>query len=573
MGKRSIPQSRLRLAWLDSALIVAKLLGADGSQRGGASIKTLTLRDDVRLKRPTHALVCETLKHVPITRLALERAGVAIAPDFERRNGGDDADGADGQDAAAADGFYARLGASMEVSEPRVPRSLALVLAYELLFGAGIEEEHQHAGSNTGKKRSGQSTQQPWEERAMLRADKALRTALRCVLKENGAKDAEGYLLSQPGGSALAAVPAHSRHVRVNTLKLSTDEAARRLASYVPRRDPHVSDLLVFKPGTDLHDHPMVRDGEIVLQGKASCLPAAALEPRVGWEVMDCCAAPGNKTTHLAALVGKSGKVRAFDADRVRLKRLRANAECTGSSAIVTAKCADFLKLDPHDPTYAGVRAVLLDPSCSGSGTAGTRGDYLIAAARGEVVGDMGAELGADGGADTAGTNRHHLRPDARVDALAEFQLKCLLHALTFPAAERLSYSTCSVHEVENEGVVRRALPRATELGWKLHGAMPGWPRRGVEGAVAGAECLIRADQFEDDMEGFFVAVFVRDEKKIGIDARAARDAAERSRRAAEEEAAREKEAKRLRARGEDGVRAVLKKSKKKGGKPSALFR
>ena len=42
---------------------------------------------------------------------------------------------------------------------------------------------------------------------------------------------------------------------------------------------------------------------------------------------------------------------------------------------------------------------------------------------------------------------------------------------------------------------------------------------------------------------------------------------------AAEEEAAREKEAKRARARGEDGVRAVLKKSKKKGGKPSALFR
>ena len=50
------------------------------------------------------------------------------------------------------------------------------------------------------------------------------------------------------------------------------------------------------------------------------------------------------------------------------------------------------------------------------------------------MVGDMGA----DGGADTA-VHGHHLRPDARVDALAEFQLKCLLHALTFPAAERLS--------------------------------------------------------------------------------------------------------------------------------------
>ena len=116
-------------------------------------------------------------------------------------------------------------------SEPRVPRSLALVLAYELLFGAGIElEEHQHAGSIAGKKRSGQSTQQPWEERAMLRADKALRTALRSVLKENGAKDAEGYFTVAtrrvgPGGGP----PRTSRHVRVNTLKLSTDEAAAQV--------------------------------------------------------------------------------------------------------------------------------------------------------------------------------------------------------------------------------------------------------------------------------------------------------------------------------------------------------
>jgi hypothetical protein len=38
-----------------------------------------------------------------------------------------------------------------------------------------------------------------------------------------------------------------------------------------------------------------------VLQGKSSCMPAAALDPCPGWTVVDCCAAPGNKTTHLAA--------------------------------------------------------------------------------------------------------------------------------------------------------------------------------------------------------------------------------------------------------------------------------
>ena len=585
MGKRSIPQSRLRLAWLDSALIVAKLLGADGNRRGGASIKTLTLRDDVRLKRPTHALVCETLKHVPITRLALERAGVALAPDFNARSDGVGARGAEAPHGAAADedGFYARLRAP-EADGDAVPRSLAFVLAYEILFGAGIEEEESRSpaggkggrGGGGGKGRRGQ----PAEERAMLRAAKAIRRATKTILSESGARDAEGYLLAQPGGKALAAVPTHSRHVRVNTLKLSVDEATRRLASHRPRRDPHVSDVLVFTPGTDLHDHPMVRSGEIVLQGKASCLPAAALDPKRGWDVVDCCAAPGNKTTHLAALVGDGGRVRAFDADGKRLKRLARNVSTAGAGAIVDAKRADFLQVDPLDPKYAGVRAVLLDPSCSGSGTAGTRGDYLIAAARGETgegtVGG-GAEGGAEGGADGVRkddpTRGHHLRPDKRVDALAQFQLRALLHAFEFPAAERLSYSTCSVHEAENEAVVRAALPRAAELGWRLCAAMPEWPRRGLEGAVEGAECLIRADQFEDDMEGFFVAVFVRDERSIGKEARAARDAAERSRRNAAEERDKEREAKRARERGEEGVRAVLKKSKKKGGRPSALFR
>ena len=138
-------------------------------------------------------------------------------------------------------------------------------------------------------------------------AAKAIRRSTRSILSESGERDAEGYLLAQPGGKALAAVPTHSRHVRVNTLKLSVDEATRRLASHRPKRDPHVSDVLVFQPGTDLHDHPMVRSGEIVLQGKASCLPAAALGPKCGWDVVDCCAAPGNKTTHLAALVGDGG--------------------------------------------------------------------------------------------------------------------------------------------------------------------------------------------------------------------------------------------------------------------------
>jgi hypothetical protein len=61
-----------------------------------------------------------------------------------------------------------------------------------------------------------------------------------------------------------------------------------------------VEDLLILPPGTDLHKHPLVLSGGLVLQGKGSCMPAAALAPEPHWEVIDACAAPGNKTTHLA---------------------------------------------------------------------------------------------------------------------------------------------------------------------------------------------------------------------------------------------------------------------------------
>ncbi len=67
--------------------------------------------------------------------------------------------------------------------------------------------------------------------------------------------------------------------------------------------DPHLPDLLRLPAGAALHAHPLVADGSVVLQGKSSCMPAHALAPKPGWTVVDCCAAPGNKTTHLAAVM------------------------------------------------------------------------------------------------------------------------------------------------------------------------------------------------------------------------------------------------------------------------------
>lgn len=132
--------------------------------------------------------------------------------------------------------------------------------------------------------------------------------------------------------------------------------------------------LLVLPPGTDLHDHPLVQGGSLVLQDKASCFPALALVgPASGFgggDVIDACAAPGNKTSHLAALLhdpshGRKeqapSRVFAFDQSEERLSVLKSRVlEQMGAKQIVQARLQDFLTVDPDDATYKQVDP--LDP-------------------------------------------------------------------------------------------------------------------------------------------------------------------------------------------------------------------
>ena len=83
-------------------------------------------------------------------------------------------------------------------------------------------------------------------------------------------------------------------------------------------------------------------------------------------------------------------------------------------------------------------------------------------------------------------------------------------HALLLPSLQRLVYSTCSVHERENEAVVAAVLPEAQRLGFHLVNPFPQWHRRGIAGSVEGAEKLVRVDPYEDETDGFFIAVFER---------------------------------------------------------------
>jgi len=252
---------------------------------------------------------------------------------------------------------------------------------------------------------------------------------------------------------------------------------------------------------------------DILQREVTMCLPTG--EVQSAFDVIDACAAPGNKTAHAAALLASSGltpqtaRVLAFDRSGKRLETLKRRMKQMSTEKWVVPTQADFLTVDPADPKYARVRAILLDPSCSGSGMV-TRVDHGAqgGAGGGMLLPDVSAEdsifeaaaaaarpkskgLGRPGGrtgnhSNKRGAKRSREGKSANdgqdVSALAAFQLAALSHALSFPQALRVAYSTCSIHKQENEAVVLAALAKANAGGkqqWRTVPALPSWPRRG----------------------------------------------------------------------------------------------
>lgn len=141
------------------------------------------------------------------------------------------------------------------------------------------------------------------------------------------------------------------RWVRVNTLKLSTKKFIEQLSSLSLVQvsdltslqstqnsyfvDPHIPNLIAFNRSYPLTTTAFAQEyssGQIILQDKASCIPATLLDVRPGEIVLDACAAPGNKTTQLAAAVGRKGCVFAVERDGKRVVTLRNMVEKAGAT-------------------------------------------------------------------------------------------------------------------------------------------------------------------------------------------------------------------------------------------------
>ncbi|MBT4384151.1 RsmB/NOP family class I SAM-dependent RNA methyltransferase [Candidatus Peregrinibacteria bacterium] len=224
------------------------------------------------------------------------------------------------------------------------------------------------------------------------------------------------------------------RALRANSLKSSKDEVAKWLtdSGYEVTDSPFSSDgIEITGRGERLSLKLPYYAGFTYPQDPSSMFAIDVLDPQPGENVIDMTAAPGGKTTHIAQRMKNTGVLLANDLDKKRLKALHSNLERLGVwNAVVTRLPAHKLSLFYPEK----FDRVLLDPSCSGEGLLVTR----------------------DG--KESFWNRKGLKRYAN----DQFSLLCSAFRLLKPGG-RLVYSTCTLNDVENDGVVQKLIDRFEE--------------------------------------------------------------------------------------------------------------
>lgn len=205
--------------------------------------------------------------------------------------------------------------------------------------------------------------------------------------------------------------------LRPNTLKTTAEELAGRLIENGISAQIH--DAAVICSGFDVAHDTLYKDGFYTVQDIAAQTAAKILAPKPHETVIDMCAAPGGKTTHMAEIMNNEGKIYAFDVYEHKTELIKRNAERLGIT-IISACLSDGEKLNHKLEGTAD--KVLCDVPCSGLG---------IIRRKPEIK-----------------WNRENIQD------LPQIQLKILTNGAKYlKRGGEILYSTCTIENEENEAV------------------------------------------------------------------------------------------------------------------------
>ncbi len=256
---------------------------------------------------------------------------------------------------------------------------------------------------------------------------------------------------------------------RVNTIKTSKEHIEEELIKnkiQFERSNMIENGYIVKNTDIKLEELEIYKNGEIYVQSLSSMLPPIILNPKENTDILDMTAAPGGKTTQIAALTNNKANITACEMNSIRIEKLKYNIEKQSATSVYIMS-VDSRKID----NFFSFDQILLDAPCSGSGTLNVN----------ENNSNFTEEL---------------IKKSVKSQkALLDKALKIL------KPNHEMVYSTCSILKEENEEVILDVLKRYNvkiiPIEIEKNGDLPLLPTK-----IDGTLCLYPNELYE----GFFIA-------------------------------------------------------------------
>lgn len=244
--------------------------------------------------------------------------------------------------------------------------------------------------------------------------------------------------------------------------------------------------IIKNKKEKDIQKLDIYEKGYIYLQSLSSMIPPIVLNPKSGEKVLDLTAAPGSKTTQLAAFMQNQGYILANELDKIRCERLKYNVDVQGANIVEIINNRGEKIGEQYKEQFD---KVLLDAPCSGEGRFSSK---------------------------SVRTYRNW--STRTVKDLSKLQKKLFQSAYTaLKPNGMMVYSTCTLNKQENEQVLDWAIKnlhvKMVDIEVKIQNTMPAFTEN-VEPSIHKAIRVLPSK----DMEGFFVAKLKKGILGTGLD-------------------------------------------------------
>ena len=257
--------------------------------------------------------------------------------------------------------------------------------------------------------------------------------------------------------------------LRVNTIKATSQEICNELLKndIEFEKVSFCDEALVIKNTNEqkIKELDIYKNGSIYLQSLSSMLPPIILKPKENEDILDMTAAPGGKTTQIAALTNNKAHITACEMNNIRIEKLKYNVEKQGATSVSILK-EDSRRLND----YFAFDKILLDAPCSGSGTIELENEKT-----------------------------YNGFTEKLLEKTTQSQLTLLKKALKIlKQGHEMVYSTCSILQEENEDIISKAIKGAKVevVPIEIQGDIPKLPCK-IEGTL----CVAPTKYYE----GFFV--------------------------------------------------------------------